>query len=313
MNSSHGTMLLGMLMMACGSQAADGATAPSARRKSDLTADARQTVHRNLTYAVVDGNDLQLDLVVPAGDRAAPPLVVFIHGGGWRKGSRRNNRCRWLADHGYAVASVSYRLTDVAIFPAQIHDVKAAVRWLRAHAVTYGYDARRVGVAGSSAGGHLAALLGTTSTPPALDGKLGKHRGESSAVQAVINYFGPTDFPLRRTSNPKRHLTPAGGSFLFLGGREYGEPDPTLERQASPVTYVNTQSPPMIVLQGLADAVVKPDQAAAIEAAYKRHGAPIEVVYVEGAGHGAKKLFEGECREKALQFLHRHLHQHAKE
>ena len=263
-------------------------------------------MHRNLTYATVDGIELTLDLTVPQ-DIERPPLFVYIHGGGWRKGDKSHNRCAWVADHGYAVASIGYRLTDVALFPAQIHDCKAAIRWLRAYAVEYGYNAERIAVAGGSAGGHLAALLGTTSQPPELEGTIGEHLHVSSAVQAIINYFGPTDFPLRRTSNPKRHMTSEGGSFLLLGGKERGEPDPELEVQASPVTYVSEHAPPMLVFQGLADRIVKPDQAEAIAKAYKIHGAPIEVVYVEGAGHGDQRIFRGENRDKALEFLGRHL------
>lgn len=263
-------------------------------------------MHRNLTYATVDDIELKLDLTVPDNVKHAS-LVVYFHGGGWRKGGRQGNRCAWLAEHGFAVASVSYRLTDVAIFPAQIHDAKAAIRWLRAHADDYGYDPDHIATAGGSAGGMLAALLGTTSLPPALEGTLGEHTNVSSAVQAVINYFGPTDFPLRRTSNPERHMTPKGGSFLLLGGGEHGEPDPKLEREASPVTYVNPKSPPMLMFQGLADKIVKPDQAEAIETVYRKHRASIEVVYVEGAGHGDKTLFQGTHRERAVAFLNRHL------
>ena len=215
---------VGVCMMACRSNAAEA------------TVEGGKTVWRDAVYAVADGVELKLDLAVPA-DIERPQLVVFIHGGGWRKGSKRNNRCSWVVDHGYAVASVAYRFTDLAIFPAQIHDVKAAIRWLRAHAGEYGYDATRIAVAGTSAGGHLAALLGTTSVPPALDGALGAHLDQSSAVQAVINYFGPTDFPLRRMTQPERHLTPAGGSFLLLGGSEEGGPDPGLPPVRRPIFF----------------------------------------------------------------------------
>ena len=123
-----------------------------------------KAIHRNLVFAKVDGQELTLDLYVPDGASAAKPkLVVWIHGGGWRGGSKNKPPLRKLSDCGYAVASISYRFTDQAIFPAQIHDCKGAVRWLRAHADEYGYAADWIAVAGSSAGGHLALLLGVSS------------------------------------------------------------------------------------------------------------------------------------------------------
>ena len=113
------------------------------------------SVRKDLEFANVNGKSLKLDLYLSGATDA--PLVVFIHGGGWRAGSKDNCPISWLTDHGYAVASISYRLTDQAVFPAQLHDCKAAVRWLRAHAAEYGFSTERIAVAGSSAGGHLAA------------------------------------------------------------------------------------------------------------------------------------------------------------
>ena len=169
-------------------------TLPAAAARQDIEDHA--TVHKGLTYAEVDGKTLKLDLYIPKGVEN-PPLIVYIHGGGWRKGSRAAFQLPWLVTHPdgrFAVASIDYRLTDTAIFPAQIHDVKGALRWLRAHAAEYGYDAAKVGVAGTSAGGHLALLLGVTAEIPEMEGTVGGNTDKSSRVDAIANYFGPSDF-----------------------------------------------------------------------------------------------------------------------
>src|SRR5574338_458156 len=146
---------------------------------------------RNVEFAKPDGIALHLDLYLPANARNAP-LVIWIHGGGWADGDKDNPPGLSLLKHGYALASVEYRLTDRAPFPAQIHDVKAAVRFLRANAARFGLDPERFGAWGESAGGHLAALLGTTSVRGELEGDEGV-TGVSSRVQAVCDWYGPTD------------------------------------------------------------------------------------------------------------------------
>ncbi|HAA77855.1 TPA: lipase, partial [Candidatus Latescibacteria bacterium] len=142
------------------------------------------TVDRDLVYATVDGKDLKLDVYWHPDATKPMPLVVWVHGGAWRKGSKKNPRAKGLLDKRYAVASVQYRLSQEAIFPAQIHDCKAAIRWLRSNAAKYKVDPDRFGVWGVSAGGHLVALLGTSGDVEELEGDLGV-TGVSSRVQAV--------------------------------------------------------------------------------------------------------------------------------
>ena len=149
---------------------------------------------RDLVYARAGAKDLLLDLYLPEGAPRPLPLVVWIHGGGWRNGAKEQTPARRLVERGYAVASINYRLSGEAIFPAQIHDCKAAVRWLRANAAKYGLDAGRVAAWGSSAGGHLVALLGTSGGIMELEGGLG-NADQSSRVQAVVDFFGPHGFP----------------------------------------------------------------------------------------------------------------------
>ena len=261
---------------------------------------------KDLSFAQVDGQELLLDLYLPNGVES-PPLVVFVHGGGWRSGSHRNCRIDWAAEHGFAVASISYRLTDVAIFPAQIHDCKAAIRWLRTHADKYGYDATKIAVAGSSAGGHLAVLLGTSGGDPELEGTVGGNIDQSSRLQAVVNYFGPTDFILRAESQPELANSTEAGSFALLGGLRTGKVDADLARQASGAMYVGEGDPPLLTIHGADDRRVLPDQAHRITDVYATHGLPATLRLVPGAGHGAKSLFEGEHRTAVVEFLKRHL------
>src|SRR5688572_20101309 len=150
-------------------------------------------VASDICFAEVDGQKLLLDLYLPA-NTTQPPLLVWVHGGAWRGGSRANPPLGFLVDQGYAVASVDYRLSPVARFPAQVHDIKAAIRYLRARESEHGYDARRVAILGSSAGGHLAALVGLTNGHAELEGKVGEHADQYANVQAIVDYYGPTNF-----------------------------------------------------------------------------------------------------------------------
>ncbi len=257
-------------------------------------------------FAVVNGYKLCLDVTLPDGVEE-PPLIVYIHGGGWRQGSYKNNRMPWLVDHGFAVASISYRLTDKAVFPAQIHDCKGAVRWLRANTKQFGYDATRLAVAGGSAGAHLAMLLGMSPGVTELEGEIGGNTEQSTHVSAIVQYFGPSDFLLRAETQPNTATASDRGSFKLLNGEATGHIDMELAKQASPVFYVNEQSPPLLSFQGLADNIVLPDQAYRIDRAYEEKGCPHELVLVQDAGHGAQVLFEGECRKRAIEFLRKYV------
>jgi acetyl esterase/lipase len=260
----------------------------------------------DLVFAEIGGHELLLDISVP-NDIDGPPLVMWIHGGGWREGSHKANRIPWIAEYGYATASISYRLTDRAVFPAQIHDCKGAVRWLRANAVEFGYDATRIAAAGSSAGAHLAMLLGTSAGVKALEGEVGGNLDQSSTVSAVVQYFGPSDFVLRAETQPSSATSPERGSFKLLNGDATGHIDMNLARMASPVFYVEKDSCPMLSFHGLADTVVLPDQALRIADAFRRNGLAHELRMIPGAGHGDQVFFEGENRAAVVRFLKQYL------
>ncbi|KAA5544696.1 alpha/beta hydrolase [Roseiconus nitratireducens] len=255
---------------------------------------------KDLVFAEVDGQSLKLDLYLP--DQAeGSSLLVFIHGGGWQSGNKSNCSLDWLADEGYSVASISYRLTDRAIFPAQIHDCKAAVRWLRAHADQFGYRTDRIAVAGTSAGGMLAALMGTSGDVESLEGSVGNNLDQSSRVQAVIDYFGATDFILRSRTQPSRANAVGSVSYKLFGGAASEQVE--LATLASAVTHVTPDDPPMLVLHGLEDQTVLPDQSQRIEMVYREAGLPIKLVELPGAGHGGGEFFNEANRNIVITFL----------
>lgn len=258
--------------------------------------------HRDLEFACVGHRKLLLDLYVPSLN-PRPPLVVWIHGGGWRDGSKSKPPIRRIIEYGYALASISYRLTDEAIFPAQIHDCKAAIRWLRAHAVEYGYDASWIAAAGSSAGGHLALLLGTTASNNELEGTVGRHSDIPTDVHAIVDYYGPSDFILRAKTQADIVYTTQVGSFALLGGVDQGSVDPALEILASPSTHVTHNSPPLLAFHGTSDQRVLLDQSQRIVELFQNHGVPSELVTVKGAGHGGLDFFWGDNFERLRHFL----------
>ncbi|MCX7817779.1 MAG: alpha/beta hydrolase fold domain-containing protein [Kiritimatiellae bacterium] len=248
---------------------------------------AEVEVLRDIPY-VTNGHPRQrVDLYLPRRAPRPLPLIIWIHGGAWLGGSKDAARpARGYPERGYAVASIGYRLSSDAIFPAQIEDCKAAVRWLRAHADQYGLDPERFGVWGSSAGGHLAALVGTAADVREFD--VGLFTNVSSRVQAVCDFFGPADFrriPLYLASN----LPSAFGRADAPESNLLGGPVPAnLERAiaASPAVYATPDDPPFLIVHGDRDPVVPYDQSEALFEALKQAGVHVHFHTVVGGGHG---------------------------
>jgi CubicO group peptidase (beta-lactamase class C family)/dienelactone hydrolase len=260
-------------------------------------------VVKDIEFANVDGHPLLLDLYLPEEEN--PPLVVFIHGGGWKGGSKAGCHVKWLTEHGYAVASVSYRLTDKAIFPAQVHDCKGAIRWLRANAEKYGYSVEHLAVSGTSAGGHLSALIGTSGGVQELEGTVGGNLEYSSRVDAVVDFYGATDFILRSKTQPHRANDEGSVVYLLLGGGADQKTD--LARSASAVYHVTSDDPPFLVLHGDKDNTVLLDQSQRIAQVYAEAKLPLSLHVLEGAGHGGDDFFTGKSRDHVVEFLDQHL------
>jgi len=252
-------------------------------------------IHRDLVYARAEGRTLLLDLYLPASARGPWPVIAWVHGGRWRMGSKENPRARRMVDRRYAVASISYRLSQEATFPAQIHDCKAAVRWLRAHADEYGLDADHIGAWGASAGGHLVALLGTTGDPPVLEGGLGE-RAPSSRVQAVCDFFGPTDF-LRMNDLPGSmdHDAADSPESQLIGAPIQEHPE--LAQRANPIRYIGPRTPPFLIVHGDADDTVILNQSQYLYRALRVPGLEATFHIVEGAGHGFRGASQAQLAE----------------
>ncbi len=241
-------------------------------------------IHRDVTYAKVGDRSLKLDLYIPKGVPKPMPVVIWVHGGGWRTGTKDiSPAAPWLPPF-FAVASIDYRLSQEATFPAQIYDCKAAVRWVRAHAADYGFNPDKIGAAGASAGGHLVALLGTTAHHPELEGTEG-NPGVSSAVQAVCDFFGPTNFT---DLSHDYSRSPTNFVAELLGGPIVQKWDEA--RLASPVNYVDGQACPFYIAHGDQDAVVPVEQSIELAAALKKAGVPVTLHVVKGGGHGFHDL-----------------------
>lgn len=259
---------------------------------------------RDVIYAQASGDDgamidLKMDTAfLKESDGKPMPAVIYIHGGAWEGGSKEFGlrQTVGLALGGYFSVTIDYRLSGQAKYPAAVHDCKAAIRFLRANAEKLGIDPDRIGVWGHSAGGHLAALMGTSGDSPEIEGKVGS-TGVSAKVQCVIDMSGPVDL----------HIDAADGVISrWLGGSVREHED--LAKQASPLTYIDAKDPPVLIVQGMDDPLVNLRQAKLFEEALKAAGVPVETMYLEGVGH----LVESPAvMFRAADFFDAHLRGHA--
>ncbi len=255
---------------------------------------------KDIKFTNINEHDLKLDLYLPEKTEKSA-LVVWIHGGGWQKGSKKDCKVNWLSEHGYSVASISYRLSQVAKFPAQLHDCKGAIRWLRANSSKYGFEPNDIIVAGSSAGGHLAALVGTTSGNERLEGEVGGNLTQPSSVSAIIDYYGPTDFILRSKTQPSRANEIGSVVYNLLGGG--ADKKVGLAKLASAAHHVTKDDPPLLIFHGDKDNTVLIDQSEAIIKAYKSTGLSVRMNVLPGKKHGGAVFYHGENRKRVLEFL----------
>jgi acetyl esterase/lipase len=262
----------------------------------------------DIEYGRAGDRSLKLDLFRPKDQRdQVLPLVVAIHGGGWEAGNKES--FHWLAGSlantgKYVGVSVGYRLTGEAIWPAQIHDCKAAIRWVRANADKYKIDPQRIDVSGHSAGGHLVALLGTSGDVKELEGD-GGHPGYSNRVSCVVDLCGPSDFLhfLEQRGSGGR-----GSVIKLFGGPPADHQEAALA--ASPVTWASADDPPFLIFHGTEDKTVPFAQSESLAEALTKAGASVTFVRVEGVGHG---LPGREISERHRNFFERHLRQQSVE
>lgn len=262
-------------------------------------------VLRDIEY-IPSGHERQkLDLYLPAGDDKPLPLIIWVHGGAWQAGSKDRPPALRFLQRGYAVASVNYRLSQHAIFPAQIEDCQAAVRWLRANAAKYNLDPNRFGAWGSSAGGHLVALLGTAGD--ATNFVQGPHAEVSARVQAVVDFFGPTDLTLMtKQSGPEstmNHDAADSPESRLVGGAIQENKDKAA--LANPILFVTKNDPPMLLVHGDKDPLVPHGQSEILLAALQKAGIEATLYTVKGGGHGSG--FGPEVPRMVEEFFYRHL------
>ncbi|MFO0960580.1 MAG: alpha/beta hydrolase [Isosphaeraceae bacterium] len=255
----------------------------------------------DLVYTRAGGTDLKIDMAWPAEGKWPYPAVLVIHGGAWKAGDKASNRplLAEFAARGYVAVSPQYRFCPKEIFPAQVHDVKAAVRWLRANAGKYKVDPEHIGAVGFSAGGHLSLMLGLTGPSDGLEGDVPAD-APSSKVQAVVNYFGPTDLAASDLPEVSKPLVRD-----FLGGTP--EEKASAFAQASPLTFVTKDDAPVLTYQGTKDPLVPHSQATKLADAMTVAGVPGRVELLLGAGHGWSGLDLEQTKAGTFAFFDRYL------
>ena len=258
---------------------------------------------RDIEYAQPDGHSLKLDLFRPRSSTQPTPVIVFVHGGGWKNGSRKSGEknAAWLTEAGFAIVSIDYRLTDVAQWPAQINDCYEAVRWVRRNSAKYNFDPDHVAAWGTSAGAHLAALMGTR--------RFSGLENVSSQVQAVCDWFGPSDLltmPPNMLGNGRTETDIANSNGAKLLGATVKD-IPAKAKDASVLHNVSAESCPFLIMHGSEDPGVPIDQSRRLHQKLQQAKVASQFHVVKGAGHGGKLFHSTESRSVVRAFFTKHL------
>ena len=272
-------------------------------------------IHESINYCSGGEQKLLLDLIEPVDREAKRPAIIFVHGGGWAAGSRHDYRPLMLdvVPKGFVAVSVDYRLSQIAKFPAQIEDVKCAVRWLRAHADEYGVNPNKIAAVGGSAGAHLVALLGTTSNLGTTNNSdtanhefegQGGYPEQSSRIQAMVLHGGVYDLSPAFTEKSIREDS-RNNVFALLGAQ--AQNNPQLYAKASPINWVSNSAVPSLFLHGEQDPVVSVEQSRAMNVALKAAGANSELVVIPESGHADFGKDPDKVGQVFFRFLHKQL------
>src|SRR6478609_2299140 len=269
---------------------------------SHLTFSQVAPTYKDVVYATVDGKDLKLDIYLPTGV-STPILLVWVHGGAWRNGTKASVP-KIFVENGIATASLDFRQSTEARFPAAIYDIKAAIRFLRAKASMYGYRIDKIAIGGDSSGGHLATLVGVSSGNTELEGTLGSYANQSSRIHAILDYYGATNL-----STILAQSTPFGLNVrkpaleLLLGSLPESAVD--LSKLASPVNHIDKNDPPLLMFHGDQDPQMPINQSHELQGQYQKLNLDVHLEVIHGAAHGGNVFYSGEQSKLALDFLKR--------
>jgi acetyl esterase/lipase len=265
-------------------------------------AQSAPVIQADLQYATsAAGEPLRLDLYKP--DTAGPaPLIVWLHGGAWENGNKTAMPLAPIIERGFAVASLDFSPASKAPFPGQIHEIKAAIRFLRAGARQFGFDASRIAIAGASSGAHLAAVVGTSNGHGELEGALGDHDNESSSVHGIVSYFAATNLTTILAQSTPFGLGIREPALKRLLGAAPKDAEP-LARLASPVFQVDRGDPPLLLFHGDQDPQMPINQSHELEGAYEKQGLQADFIVVHGAAHGGDAFYSPANVEHVVRFL----------
>jgi len=275
---------------------------------SFMTVPARaQSVQKDIEYGRIGDRVLALDFYPPAQADGRAPIVVWVHGGAWRSGSKNNDvGVKHWTEQGFAIASVDYRLSPEAQFPAQVHDIKAAIRFLQVHSDKYAIDREKVIVAGSSAGGHLAALVGVSNGVKELEGTVGVSSEHPARVRATVSFFGASNLESILGQSTEHGLSVRVPALkLLLGDTPDKKPD--LARLASPVAHVDANDPPLWLIHGDADPQMPIEQSKELAAKYEQFKLQVKFETIAGGKHGGKEFFEDQRLDRLAAELKKSL------
>ena len=265
-----------------------------------LVAGAHAETQTDIEYARVGDLVLKLDLHRPQAEN--PPLIVYVHGGAWRAGSKSDVPIAPLLEKGFAIASVDYRLSTQAVFPAQIHDLKAAIRFLRAKAAEFRLNTEKIAIVGSSAGGHLAALVGVTNGHKMLEGRIGDHLDQSSRVDAIVSLYGASNLQSILAQSTEFGLTVRIPALKLLLG-DVPEKKPELAELASPVAHLDKSDPRLLLIHGDADPQMPYEQSREFTTAYEALKLQVKFVTLPGSRHGGEEFYDDERSSLVAAFL----------